>query len=186
MNSRFIYIIQILLIIFITSSSVLISRDYGNGSHTIKIVIPEVALLDIESEISKNMILNITPPIEAGNPIQGNIDNSLWLNVTSIASSGNARNISVKIDETIHGIDLNVISNPYSGSGFGSWGTPNSELTLTTNDQTLVGGITSGVSGQGPFNGYNLKYSAKSNNSNYGEITSSSADEVTVTYTLTQ
>ena len=172
--------------IFITSSSILVSNDNGNGSHNIRIVIPKIALLDIESENSKNIILKMTSPIEAGDPIQGNNDNSLWLNITSIVNSGNTRNISVKIDEPIDGIDLNVVSNPYSGSGFGSWGTPNTELTLTTNDQALVGGITNAISGHGSYNGYNLKYSANSNNSNYGEITSTPADEVTVTYTLTQ
>ena len=186
MNNRFNYIIRVLLVIFITSSSILISKDSGNGSHSIKIVIPKIALLAIESEITKNIALKMIPPIEAGNPMQGSSDNSIWLNVTSIVNSGNTRNISVKIDEPINGIDLNIVSSPYSGSGFGSWGTPNSEITLTTNDQTLVSGITNGVSSQGPYNGYNLKYSAINNNSNYGKITSSSADEVTVTYTLTQ
>ena len=162
------------------------SNDGSNGSHNIRIVIPEVALLDIESENSKNIILNMTPPIEAGYPIQGKIDNSIWLNVTSIVNSGNTRNISVKIDEPINGIDLNVVSNPYSGSGFGSGGTPNAELTLSINNQTLVSGITNAISDHGSSNGYNLKYSTTSNNSNYGEITSTYENKVTVTYTLTQ
>lgn len=186
MNNILFHIIRILLVIFITSSSILMSNDGSNGSHNIRIVIPKVALLDIESENSKNIILEMTSPIEAGDPIQGNIDNSIWLNVTSIVNSGNTRNISVKIDEPINGIDLNVVSNPYSGSGFGSWGTPNAELTLSTNDQTLVSGITNAISGHGSYNGYNLKYSVNSNNSNYEEIYSTSANEVTVTYTLTQ
>ena len=186
MNNRAINIIRILLVIFITSNSYLISKDNANGTHGVRIVIPKVALLDIEAENSKNIIIKMMSPIEAGDPIQEKIDNSLWLNITSIINSGSSRAISVKIDEPIKGIDLNVVSSLYSNSGSGSGGIPNTEFTLTTNDQTLVNGITNAVSGNGPYNGYNLQYSAKSNNSNFEEITSTLEDEVTVIYTLTQ
>jgi len=165
-------------------STLLYPGDGNTSSHTIKIIVPEVALLDIESESSKNIFLEMTAPTEAGDRLISNIDDSIWLNVTSIVSIGKSRDISVKIDETISGIDLKVSSTQYSGSGYGYWGTPSTELSLNTNEQILVSGITNGKTGNGYNNGFNLKYSAKIDNTNIENLVSSDGKNITVTYTL--
>jgi len=185
LSNRLINIIRLSFVIIIISSTLLISKDNDGAYHTVTIVIPKVALLDIESVTSKDITLTMAPPSEAGNPILSNIDNNLWLNVTSIVASGNTRDISAKIDAPINGLDLKVVSNAHSGSGFGSWGGPQPELILTTADQTLVSGIKSGYTMDGANNGFNLKYTVKSNNLMYGGITSTTEDNITVTYTLT-
>lgn len=161
------------------------AKDNSAANHTVTIFIPKIALLDIESVTPQNITLTMASPSEAGDPILSNTDNNLWLNVTSITTSGNARDISVKIDAPINGLDLKVVSNAHSGSGFGSWGSPQPELILTTADQTLVSGIKSGYTVNGANNGFNLKYTVKSNNSKYGDITSTAGNNITVTYTLT-
>jgi len=185
LSNRLINIIRLSFVIIIISGTLLISNDNSGANHTVTIVIPKIALLDIESVTSKDITLTMASPLEAGDPLLSNINNNLWLNVTSVITSGNTRDISVKIDAPINGLDLKVVSNAHSGSGFGSWGVPQPELILTTADQTLVSGIKSGYTMDGANNGFNLKYTVKSNNSMYGEITSTTGNNITVTYTLT-
>jgi hypothetical protein len=159
--------------------------DGDKDLHTVRIVIPKVALLDIESENTRNITLKMVAPQEAGDPLLSASDNRIWLNVTSIAESGNPRDITVRIDEPIDGIDLKVQSEAYTGTGFGNWGVPQGMLNLNTADQTLVSGIKSGETGDGAFNGYNIKYIAQSNDSDYSKIVGNSNKEIVVIYTLT-
>ncbi len=179
-------IFRLVVILLLSAITFLIYGDDDKDDiHTIRILIPKIALLDIESVNTKNITLKMLSPSEAGNPLMSASDNRIWLNVTSVIESGNTRNITVKIDELLTGIDLRVASDAYSGSRFGSWGTPHSEITLTQLDQTLVSGIKSGESGDGAHSGFNIKYIAQSNDANYGNITSTNGESITVTYTLT-
>lgn len=164
----------------------LYGEDSESASHDLRIIIQKVVLMDIESASTKNIILKMDSPSEAGDPLISAVDNRLWLNVTSVIESGNPTNITARIDEQISGIDLKVKSEPFSGSGYGKWGTTLPTVTLNTTDQAIVSGIKSGISGNGPNNGFNLKYIAQTNNSNYGTIVSSKNNSVEVTYTLTQ
>jgi hypothetical protein len=176
-----------LIFLLFTLACLLYGKDTNNTSHTISVIVPKIALLDIESDISNDITLEILSPSEAGNSLQQSAtNNNLWLNVTSVAESGNFRDITVKINKPMKGVDINVVSDTYSGLGYGSWGTPLPQITLSPNDQTLISGIKSGISGDGIFNGFNLKYSAQIADSNYGSISSSENKDITVTYTLTQ
>jgi hypothetical protein len=186
MNNRIHNIIRFSLVIIFISGTLLISRDNSGASHTVTIVIPKIALLEIESVPSSDITLTMASPSEAQASILSNIDNNLQLNVTSFFGSGNTRDISAKIESPINGLDLKVVSEAHSGSGFGSWGVPQSELILTTADQTLVSGIKSEYKVDGANNGFNLKYTVISNNIMYAELASSSENNITVTYTLTQ
>ena len=176
-----------LVVVFLLSviTFMIYADDDKDDIHTIRILIPKIALLDIESVNTKNITLKMLSPSEAGDALMSASDNRIWLNVTSVIESGNARTITVKIDEPLTGVDLKVMSDAYSGAGFGSWGTPQPEITLTQLDQTLVSGIKSGETGDGAHSGFNLKYIAQSNNTNYGKITSTNGKSITVTYTLT-
>ena len=178
--------IRLLLAILVVSISTAYSQDSNSDNHRVSIQIPQIALLDIEPEASKDISITMVAPTEAGETLVDQTDNNLWLNVTSIVASGNTRDISVKIDVPITGLDLKVVSAAYSGSGFGSWGTPQAEITLTTIDQTLVSGIKSGYTANGANNGYNLTYTAEPDASaNFGDIVSTAGSDITVTYTLT-
>jgi len=165
---------------------IIYSDDENNDIHTVRIIIPKIALLDIESENTKNITLKLISPEEAGDPLLSATDERIWLNVTSIVESGNARDITVKIDEPMDGVDLRVVSDPYTGTGYGAWGSPHPLITLSTEDQTLVSGIKSGKTGDGAFNGFNIKYLAESTNSDFDRIKSTKGKAISVTYTLTQ
>jgi hypothetical protein len=186
MNNRIHNIIRFSLVIIFLSGTLLISRDNSGASHTVTIVIPKIALLELESVPSSDITLTMASPSEAQAPILRNIDNNLRLNVTSFFGSGNTRDISAKIESPLNGLDLKVVSEAHSGSGFGSRGVPQPELILTTADQTLVSGIKSEYKMDGANNGFNLKYTVISNNIMYAELASSSENNITVTYTLTR
>jgi hypothetical protein len=174
---------KILLAVLIVGISTAYSQDTNSDNHLVSISIPTVALLDIESAGSNDITLAMAAPAEAGDGFADQTDNSLWLNVTSIVSTGNTRDISVSIDAALTGIDLKVVSAAYSGSGFGSWGTAGSEITLSTASQDLVTGIKSGYTLDGANSGFNLTYTATPNTSNFGDIESGNTD-ITVTYTF--
>ena len=176
---------KILATLLILGFTLIFCADDNKDIHTIRIVVPKVALLDIESENTRNITLKMVAPQEAGDALLSASDDRIWLNVTSIVESGNPRDITVRIDEPLDGIDLKVLSESYSGSGVGSWGTPQPMLNLNTADQTLVSGIKSGETGDGAFNGYNIKYVAESNNSDFSKIAGKTNREIVVIYTLT-
>ena len=81
---------------------------------------------------------------------------------------------------------LKVESAAYSGSGFGFWGSPQAEVTLTAADQNLVSGIMSGFTVNGANNGYNLTYTASpKQDATFGDIVATAGTDIVVTYTLT-
>ncbi len=112
--------IKLLLAIFIIFNTFLISKDYNSSSHTVTIVIPKTALLNIESDASKNVSSNRTSQLITANRDVRNSDNRIWLDLISIVDSGDTRNITVKIETPISGLDLKVNSENFSGSAFSS------------------------------------------------------------------
>jgi len=175
---------RLLLATLLLSTSIAFA-DNNTDNHQVSIVIPLISLLDIEPESSKDISITMVAPTEAGDALANQTDNNLWLNVTSIVASGNTRSISTSIDAAVTGIDLKVVAGAYSGSGFGSWGSPAAELTLGTTSQDLVTGIKSGYTFNGADNGYRLTYTvAPKADNTFGDIVADTED-ITVTYTLT-
>lgn len=177
---------RILLAILVVSVSTAFA-DSNSDNHQISIVIPTIALLDIESAGSNNIIsITLDTPTEAGDALADKTDNSLWLNVTSIIASGGGRDILVKINAPIVGLDLKVITPGYSGLGYGSWGiAAPTEVTLTASDQILVSGIKSGYTVNGYENGYRLIYTVSPKGDNTFGALVADTELITVTYTLT-
>lgn len=179
-----------LLVGLLTLSPNLYAQDSNTDNHTIGVTVPEVALLDIEPAASKNITMGFTAPTEAGLPITAPADNSdLWLNVSSIVTATGgidpSRKVSVKVDATIPGVDINVTAAADAGNGAGTTGTVSpTAITLTTANQDIVTGIGSCYTGTGANNGYNLTYSIDAQTStNYGNIVANS-NTVTVTHTI--
>ncbi|MBU0528668.1 hypothetical protein KKF86_02805 [bacterium] len=173
---------RLVIALLIVSISIAYS-DNNTDSHNITLTVPQIALLDIESAGSNDISITLLEPAEAGDPLASQTDNSLWLNVTSIVTSGASNDISVSIDQTVPGLDLKVVAAVYAGSGKGSWGTPNAEVTLTTGDQTLVGGITSGYTANGAGNGFQLTYTVDPDENAFDALVASSPI-IEVTYTF--
>ena len=173
---------KILLAALVLSISTVYSQS-NTDNHQVSIVIPEIAMLDIESASLNDITLTMVAPGEAGETLADQTDNSLWLNVTSIVASKRTRDISVKINAPITGIDLKVVS--AAGTGFGSWGIPQAEVILAAGDKTLVSGIKSGYTGNGYGYGYNLTYTVSPQaDTDFGDLVADTED-ITVTYTLT-
>ena len=178
---------------FVFSANLKAHSDDTNDDHTITITVPEVALVDIEPSASKNISLGFTAPTEAGLPITPTgTNNTLWLNYSSIKSAADAtRNVSVKVNSIIAGIDIRVTAAAAAaaGAGDGTLGTPSAQLTLTAADQTIISGIGSAYTGNGANNGHNLTYALAPGSSSgtiavYADLEAVASALATVVYTI--
>ncbi|SFZ95687.1 hypothetical protein SAMN05216324_1128 [Chryseobacterium limigenitum] len=167
------------------------AQDTNTDNHTITVSIPEVALVDIEPAATKNITLGFTAPTEAGLPITPNAnDTTLWLNYSSIKSVADpTRNVSVKLNAVIPGIDIHVTAAAATGAGAGTLGTPSAQLTLSAVDQTIVSGIGSAYTGNGANNGHNLTYALAAGSgpggiAAYADLQAAATTVATVTYTI--
>ncbi|MBU2651921.1 MAG: hypothetical protein KKA81_13410 [Bacteroidetes bacterium] len=168
--------------------------DENYFSHTINIGVEEVALLDIEPELSATLTLGPEAPEEAGLPVVFNstaTDNSLWLNYSSIIGSTTepTRKVTVAITTgTVpDGMLLKVAAAADAGQGDGTVGTPQGTLTLSSTAQDLVTGIGSCYTGSPQNNGHNLTYTLELNSAlgSYAELDFDAQVAVEITYTLT-
>lgn len=173
------------------ASSKLNAQDTNTDNHTIAITIPEVALVDIEPAANKNITLGFTAPTEAGLPVvTSGTDNTLWLNYSSIKSATDAtRNVSVRLDALVPGIDIRVTAATATGAGGGTLGVPSAQLTLSAADQTLISGIGSAYTGDGANNGHNLTYDLAPGTGTgtvaaYADLEATTTAVATVTYTI--
>ncbi|WP_415329220.1 hypothetical protein [Chryseobacterium sp. MMS23-Vi53] len=186
---KFNSIVTLSLIAF--ASSAMNAQDTNTDNHTVTISVPEVALVDIEPAATKNITLGFTAPTEAGNPVIANAANStLWLNYSSIKSVADpTRNVSVKVNAIIPGIDIHVTAAAATGSGGGTLGTPAAQLTLSATDQTIISGIGSAYTGNGANNGHNLTYALAAGSGPggvavYADLQATATTVATVTYTI--
>ncbi|WP_294302206.1 hypothetical protein [uncultured Chryseobacterium sp.] len=175
----------------LTASAGLNAQDTNTDNHTITISVPEVALVDIEPAATKNITLGFTAPTEAGNPLVANAaNNTLWLNYSSIKSVADpTRNVSVKLNAVIPGVDIRVTAAAATGAGGGTLGTPAAQLTLSAADQTIISGIGSAYTGNGANNGHNLTYSLAPGSGPggvavYADLQATATTVATVTYTI--
>lgn len=178
-------------LVAVAFSATLNAQDTNTDNHTITISVPEVALVDIEPAATKNITLGFTAPTEAGQPLVANAANStLWLNYSSIKSVADpTRNVSVKLNAIIPGIDIHVTAAAATGSGGGTLGTPAAQLTLSAADQTIISGIGSAYTGNGANNGHNLTYalapgSGPGGVAVYADLQATATSVATVTYTI--
>lgn len=178
-------------LVAIAISATLSAQDTKTDNHTVTISIPEVALVDIEPSGNKNITLGFTAPIEAGESIIPSASNTtLWLNYSSIKSvAAPTRNVSVKLDTVIPGIDIHVTAAGPTGAGAGLLGTPSAQLTLSAIDQPIVLGIGSAYTGNGTSNGHNLTYALAAGSTPggvaaYADLQATATVTAKVTYTI--
>lgn len=177
-------------IVCMSMSSVFGQVD-NTDNHVVTVIIPEVALLDLESAVLKNFNMNFTAPTEEGLGIGNPDDNEdVWLNYSSIVKPTTiaaGRTINVKSQAVVPGgINFTVKASPYSGAGgAGIPGTRvNSNLTISTTPQNIITAIKSCYTGDGPTNGHKLTYGASTGVSGYAGLVSGT-NTINVIYTLT-
>ncbi|GLU56133.1 hypothetical protein Dfri01_55940 [Dyadobacter frigoris] len=169
-----------------TCASVFAQVDGRIDSHIITVVVPQVALLDLESSSTKDFTATFVAPTEAGNKLDAPQDNiTTWLNYSSIQTSTTPKRVDVKAAPVITGLDIHLVAAIASAGTVGAKGTPNAGITLSTADQPLITAIGSAYTLNGANNGHQLTYSFDTvlDNANYGALRSGST-AVTVTYTL--
>lgn len=162
------------------------AQDSRTDNHAITIVVPNVALLDLETSVAKDFTASFTHSGEAGDKLTAPSSNTdLWLNYSSIlpATGVTARRVDVKASTTIAGLDIAVVAGAIT-TGAGTRGTPGSAVTLTTSDQQLITGIGSAYTVSGASKGHQLTYTFTALDANYANIRSTTGTPVTVTYTL--
>lgn len=161
------------------------AQDTRTDNHQITIVVPDVALLDLEAT-SKNFTTTFVQPtpLEAGERLTNPSNNTdLWLNYSSIIpSTVTSRRVDVSTSALVPGVDVGVTAGS-SSTGFGTKGTPTSEVTLTAAAQPIINGIGSAYTVSGVSKGHQLTYTFKALDANYANLRAASTP-ITVTYTL--
>ncbi len=150
-------------------------------SRNVDLTIPEVALLDIEPN-TNDIEFVFQPPAEAGNPITVSPDNSKWINYSAtIPTGGTAKFITVALDATITGMDINLVAGNAVG-GNGTLGTPTGNIVLSTTPTVLIQGIGGSSTGDGSANGHQLTFSLEPYGA--GDLQANTNHSATVTYTI--
>lgn len=186
---------KIQLIIIITATSVL--STYGQDNNTavqnVVISVPEVALLDLESNSGTTIDLSPEVPQEAGMAVDFSqqTNSSIWMNYSSIISSKNdpTRNITVQITSgsVPQGMVLSVEAGSDAGMGEGRMGESTSVITLNNKAQNIITGVGSAYTGNGVSKGHQLSYrlSLDTSAGSYANLDYDSASTIAITYTFT-
>ena len=163
------------------------AQDTEAFKHSVKLSIPEVALLDLEGGFS-GIVLAPTAPTEAGEALDFSsaTDNGTWMNYSSVVAAGLSRKVSVQITNGVvpDGLTLTVEAGADAGQGNGVKGTASSTITLSTTPQNIVSSVGSCWTGNGASKGRNLTYAlALSSDDSYG-LLDFEDDDIEITYTI--
>ncbi len=182
------------VLVFLTLFSYVNAQDAEDANNTLSIDIPEVAIMDIESEGGQSISLIVEAPSEAGNMIDltAAVDSSLWLNYSSVRSQAveSSRAIYAKVigGSVPSGLKLRVKPQPYTGTGDGDLGLPSNGTNgrvLVAPDRKIIRNIKTCYTGDGTGNGHRLIYSLEFRNNKYNKLDFDDSNTVTVLYTIT-
>ncbi|MCO4820285.1 MAG: hypothetical protein KC517_11750 [Bacteroidetes bacterium] len=182
------------VLVFLTLVSYVNAQDAEDANNTLSIDIPEVAIMDIESEGGQSISLIVEAPSEAGNMIDltAAVDSSLWLNYSSVRSQAveSSRAIYAKVigGSVPSGLKLRVKPQPYTGTGDGDLGLPSNGTNgrvLVATDRKIIRNIKTCYTGDGTGNGHRLIYSLEFRNNKYDKLDFDDSNTVTVLYTIT-
>ena len=165
------------------------AQDDADDNHTVQIVIPEVAILDLEASAGTSITLSVVAPTEAGLAVSfaTAVDSTVWINYSSIVGSTTeaSRTVSARISAGTlpGGMVLKVTAAADAGNGAGTVGTSAGQITLSGSNQTVISAIGSCYTGDGASNGHALYYALEQSGS-YGDIDFDDATTLTVLYTV--
>lgn len=162
-------------------------KGQQSARHPICLVLPEVAIMDIEPN---NLPINLqfNAPVDGGEALTSNrMDQSKWINYTSsINRNGSNRAITAQIANggVPNGVELRLEASNFSGSGRGTHGQSSGSIALTTTPQTIINNIGRSFTGNGTGNGHQLTYSL--NILDYSQLDAVENVEVTILFTITE
>ncbi|HFA52185.1 MAG TPA: hypothetical protein ENJ95_24470 [Bacteroidetes bacterium] len=177
-----------LLILLFLMTAHFAAAQVATDDHDCTLTIPEIALLDIEPNIS-TFTLSLDAPTEAGEPVTtsaSSSNNSKWLNYSSaIAFGAAARSVSVQVTNGMvpGGLNLMISASPNSGSGAGSLGIPVGPVNVSNAAASLITGIGGAYTGDGSGNGHRLTYSLQI--TDHGQLDFDESVLLEITFTIT-
>ena len=187
-----IIIICILCYFLLAVSFIYAQADTNENNHQLRITIPEIALINVQSSLQTNIKLGNGSVVEAGQALKiDESDKSIWINYSSIIGSKSdpSRNVTIQISEgTIpNGINLFVKATKDSGSGGGKMGIPNNKMqVLTSNPLNIISQIGSSYTGVGTSKGHNIEYilKLKKEKGSYAKLDFDQSTTLVINYTL--
>jgi len=175
------------LLFFIACSFCQLTIAQSSARHSICLVIPEIAILDIEPN-NTPINLSLNAPTESGTAMTiAKEDATKWLNYTSaIAPNGASRSIAAQISGSNfpEGLQLFLEAGNYSGSGGGTLGKSTGKMVLDTSPKTIINDIGRSYTGTGNNNGHQLKYALAI--TDYEKLSGTTSQEVTIIFTITE
>lgn len=180
------------LVLAMVAFSSAVAQDKKDQVHDVKIDLPEVALLDVESKSNLSIVIAAQAPEEAGLPLDlsKSTNSDLWINYTSIVGSKKepSRQVTAQITSGAvpDGLRLFVEAANAKGKGNGKFGKPSGKVHLSSNPKNIITNVGSSYTGDGPDNGHQLTYILEMFNLNkFGDLDFDQAQEaLSITYTL--
>jgi hypothetical protein len=111
-------------------------------------------------------------------------DNNLWLNYSAVTEEAKEIYLSIVDGVLPSGVALKVDASFTEEGGQGNIGQAQGAVTLSTQNQRIIRGITTYYTGEGLYNGRQLAYSLVATNT-YTDIKAVSNKTITVCYTIT-
>ncbi len=162
-------------------------NDKKEDFHILNIGIPTHAMVSIAGSNGTTVDFSAEAPEIAGNSVtfKQTSNSQLYLNYSSIVTSGKTNTIAAKVSGLVDGLNINLnVGTNAIGEAKGATGTGQSQ-TLGTQGKTVVSGIGSCYTGSGSGKGHKLEYSIEVNQADYSKIAAKNND-ITVTYTITE
>lgn len=164
-----------------------VHAQWNSGNLNVRFSVPEIAVVDIEPELSNIEFRLAAPGVAGGEPVVQHVSNeSVWINYTSaIRRNGNRRSINAQISEgTIpDGISFYVEASFASAFGSINQGSPVGRVHITSQPHPIITGIGSCFTGEGVGKGHELKYFLEI--SDFSQMKSIEDQVFTVLYTIT-
>lgn len=164
-----------------------VHAQWNSGNLNVRFSVPEIAVVDIEPELSNIEFRLAAPGVAGGEPVVQHVYNeSVWINYTSaIRQNGNRRSINAQVSEgTIpDGISFYVQASVPSVFGSTSQGNPVGKVQIGRQPHPIITGIGSCFTGDGVGKGHELTYFLEI--SDFNQIKSIENQVFTVLYTIT-
>ena len=166
------------------------AQDTHKAGHQVRVKVPKVALLDIESNGSKTITLAPTAPEEAGEFLDFSKANNddLWVNYSSVIGNKGKRKVVVAITDgkVPGGMELFVRADNAQG-GKGALGQGSGRVKLTRTPAEVIKNIGSSYTEDGARKGHKLNYELRlgKDANSVKQLNFDDANTLTITYTLT-
>ena len=178
---------HIILATLVFISSLPLFAQWNSQSLNVRFSIPEVAMVDLESDASFVEFEIEASSEPGGEPtIRKRTNNNIWINYTSaIRQSGNKRSINVEISEGFAPAGTAFYIEASQASAFGSvnQGISAGKVQVQKNPRPIITDIGSCYTGDGVNNGHELRYYFEI--TDFNKLQSAVTQVFTVMYTIT-